>query len=283
MNHYPKHIGDFAAATQGLSLTERGAYEALLDQYYVHEAPLPLDRREVYRMAVTTTSAERKAVDYVLTRYFREEGDGWHQKRADAEIAAYREKAAKASASASIRWSGRNANASPRPTPDAMRTHSEGNANQNQNQNQNQEGQERSGEKPPPKRSKRPPDTPMPSDFAISDRVRAWAAKKGIERLDEHLESFRSKCLAKGYTYADWDQAFENAVRDDWAGINGKRAPPSLAERRANTVDNIINGTTGKAHERTIEGIAERVDREAPDALPIDVREQGRHRLRNSG
>lgn len=93
MNHYPHHIGDFAKKTKGLSLTERGAYRELLDQYYVHEKPLPLDKREVYRMAVAATPAERKAVDYVLGKYFVEKPDGWHQKRCDEEIVLYRKRA----------------------------------------------------------------------------------------------------------------------------------------------------------------------------------------------
>lgn len=96
MNHYPHHIGDFAKKTKGLTLTERGAYRELLDQYYVHEKPLPLDRREVYRMAVAATPAERKAVDYIITKYFSEQPDGWHNKRADEEIARYRMLAEKA-------------------------------------------------------------------------------------------------------------------------------------------------------------------------------------------
>jgi hypothetical protein len=50
--------------------------------------------------------------------------------------------------------------------------------------------------------------------------VKAWAADKGFKRLDAHLESFRSKAIAKSYSYADWDEAFMGAVRDDWAKLN---------------------------------------------------------------
>ena len=93
INHYPRHVGDFIRDTVGLSLAERGAYTALLDQYYASEKPLPLDAGERYRMAAATSAAERKAVDYVVSRYFTEQADGWHQKRADKEIAAYRSRA----------------------------------------------------------------------------------------------------------------------------------------------------------------------------------------------
>jgi hypothetical protein len=65
--------------------------------------------------------------------------------------------------------------------------------------------------------------TPLPDDFCISDRVRVWGQKNGIFNLDRHLEDFISKCRAKDYQYVDWDEAFMNAVRNDWARI-GKGA-----------------------------------------------------------
>ncbi len=71
--------------------------------------------------------------------------------------------------------------------------------------------------------------TPIPNDFAISERVRSWAAEKGFQRLDEHLEAFVSKAKAKAYTYADWDLAFMEAVREDWAKLrgNGRGSSPA--------------------------------------------------------
>src|SRR5574338_700586 len=96
MNHYPHHIGDFGKKTKGLSMTERGGYRDMLDWYYSHEKALPLERREIYRLALAATPAERKAVDYVLGKYFVEQVDGWHNKRADEEIAAYHKRAKQA-------------------------------------------------------------------------------------------------------------------------------------------------------------------------------------------
>lgn len=76
---------------------------------------------------------------------------------------------------------------------------------------------------PAPKPAKRKPiKTAMPEDFCISERVMAWAAEKGHGRLSDHLESFRSKCIAKAYAYADWDEAFMNAIRDDWAKLRSQ-------------------------------------------------------------
>jgi len=81
------------------------------------------------------------------------------------------------------------------------------------------------------KRARKRAATPIPEDFSVSDRVKAWATTKGFDRLDEHCEAFRRKCQAKGYTYVDWDSAFEEAVREDWAKLrtpdraNGFTAP----------------------------------------------------------
>lgn len=93
MNHYPRHVGDITRDTFGLSLTEFGAYDRLLDAYYATEKPLPLLASERYRLAGAISKPDRAAVDYIVTRYFIEEPDGWHQKRADAEIAMYRVRA----------------------------------------------------------------------------------------------------------------------------------------------------------------------------------------------
>jgi len=91
-----------------------------------------------------------------------------------------------------------------------------------QGKDQGKEGSGDSASKPaksaPAKRK-----TTMPEDFGISERVKAWATEKGHTRLAEHLESFRSKCRAKGYTYVDWDDAFMEAVRTNWANLGANK------------------------------------------------------------
>lgn len=66
----------------------------------------------------------------------------------------------------------------------------------------------------------------IPADFGISERVTRWAAEKGYTRLPERLERFVSVAKAKGYQYIDWDEAFMNAIRDDWAKF-GHASPAS--------------------------------------------------------
>lgn len=71
--------------------------------------------------------------------------------------------------------------------------------------------------------------TPLPADFGASDRVKAWAASKGFGLIDEHLDAFKRKASANGYAYVDWDSAFMEAIREDWAKLRGGRAgKPSL-------------------------------------------------------
>ncbi|VVE74176.1 hypothetical protein PCA31118_04696 [Pandoraea captiosa] len=89
MNYWERHIGDYIRDTVSLSMLEDGAYTRLLDQYYQNESPLPADKKEVYRLARATSTAERKAVDYVLQRYFELGADGFRQKRCDEVIEAF--------------------------------------------------------------------------------------------------------------------------------------------------------------------------------------------------
>ncbi|WP_080412481.1 helix-turn-helix domain-containing protein [Burkholderia ubonensis] len=66
--------------------------------------------------------------------------------------------------------------------------------------------------------------TPLPENFAISDRIRQWASDKGYARLQDRFDHFVGTSKAKGYRYVDWDQAFMNAIRDDWAKLGNDAA-----------------------------------------------------------
>jgi len=86
MNYYERHIGDYIRDTVSLTMLEDGAYNRLLDQYYQTERPLPADKKEIYRLARANSAPERKAVDYVLQRYFEATSEGYRQKRCDEVI-----------------------------------------------------------------------------------------------------------------------------------------------------------------------------------------------------
>lgn len=90
------------------------------------------------------------------------------------------------------------------------------------------EGKERTPS-PPPKKPSKKIKTPIPENFTVSDRVKEWAKSKGFDRLNEHLEAFKLKVAKGGLTYVDWDAAFMEAVRGDWAGLRNGRAGPAPA------------------------------------------------------
>ncbi len=67
---------------------------------------------------------------------------------------------------------------------------------------------------------KRNQKTYIPNNFTVSENVKVWAEEKGHERIDEHLEFFICACKAKGYQYINWDAAFMNAIRHNWASLD---------------------------------------------------------------
>lgn len=89
VNYYEKHIGDYIRDTVSLTMLEDGAYNRLIDQLYQTERALPKDKKEVYRLARAISQVERKAVDYVLDKFFTVTDEGHMQKRAQAVIEAY--------------------------------------------------------------------------------------------------------------------------------------------------------------------------------------------------
>jgi uncharacterized protein YdaU (DUF1376 family) len=104
VNFYPFHIGDYASATRHLTWLEDLAYRRLLDMYYVREAPLPADKRQVYRLLLASSEEQRDAVDAVLAEFFALGDHGYSHKRCDMELAAAQEKSVKAAKSARARW-----------------------------------------------------------------------------------------------------------------------------------------------------------------------------------
>ena len=72
-------------------------------------------------------------------------------------------------------------------------------------------------------------ETLIPDDFSVSERVIEWANKNKYYNLEKHLDSFVLKAKSKGYKYVDWDSAFMNAIRGNWAKIqNNNPRMPSL-------------------------------------------------------
>ena len=95
MFYYQFNIGDYAAATKGLSLLEDLAYRRVLDLYYTTEQPLNECLTDVAREIGMRD--QQQEVDYVVQKYFTLTADGWSQKRAEREVEAYQSKQKSAS------------------------------------------------------------------------------------------------------------------------------------------------------------------------------------------
>ena len=220
MNYYPFHIGDYAAHTRYLTLMEDLAYRRMLDLYYVSEKPLEPAEQTARLIGMRDHVAE---VGTILADFFEATEAGFINKRANEELDKFSLMKQGGRDGAAKRWGkagDREAIAPPSPPQ------SPPNSNQNQNQNQRKESTS-DASRPTPARKK----VPLPSDFAVSPRVSAWATEKGFDRLPDHLDAFRRKAEMNAYRYADWDLAFMEAVREDWAKLrgNGRVGPAPVA------------------------------------------------------
>lgn len=122
MHYYQFNIGDYKSHTEHLTEMEDLTYRRLLDWYYLHETPIPLEINETARQIRMRLHCD--CIALVLQEYFERTDDGWIHHRANKEIAKTGEKSEKASASAKARWNkAKDANALP--------TQSESNATQN--------------------------------------------------------------------------------------------------------------------------------------------------------
>ncbi len=74
----------------GLTWSQDLAYRRLLDSYY-STGTLPTDRDELHQIARATNEDERAAVDKVVKKYFRVEGDHLLQNRVEREFAERRD------------------------------------------------------------------------------------------------------------------------------------------------------------------------------------------------
>ncbi len=139
----------------------------------------------------------------MLQEFFHRGEDGWHNQRADIEIAKAQEKSDKARTSAGKRWhNDGNAN--------AMRTQSEGNAPNNQK---------------PRTKVKAERGTRLPADWQPDDELRAWAAGARPDLdIAVTVEKFRDYWHAIAGSRGvklDWGKTFRNWVREEKPG----RAP----------------------------------------------------------
>jgi len=229
VHHFPFHIGDYLAATSHLSNDEDLAFRRILDMYYHTELPIPLDTKWVAkRLRVTVES-----IQSVLQDLFTKHDDGYHHKRCDQEIAKYKSFTVSGKKGAAVRWgneTGREAIgglSGGYGVPIGSLSNPNGNREPRTENLKTSKASTSDASRPTPARKK----VSLPSDFAVSPRVSAWATEKGYDRLADHLDAFRRKAEMNAYRYVDWDLAFMEAIREDWAKLrgNGRSGPAPIA------------------------------------------------------
>lgn len=265
MNYYSHHIGDYARATTHLSLLEHGVYFRLLTKYYLDEKPLPVDVKAVVRMCGARSKEEVSSVTIILHEFFTLEDDGWHNKRADQGIEAYKAKQDKARASANARWEKENFDANAYDEEceryaNASSNHCDGNANhkpitnnhkpraksQEKNQDQERRSRDLAPQAAPANRGAR-----LSADWHPSQKDLDWAAE-AFPRIDASLEvaSFRDYWVAKAGkdgVKLDWSATFRNWMRNAKPrGFSGKLPSGNkqidLEERNRRVADEWLNG-----------------------------------------
>jgi uncharacterized protein YdaU (DUF1376 family) len=121
VNYWARWISAIRKRTADLSLIEMGAYDRLLDHYYAEEGPLPAELERCYRLAGAVTKAEQEAVRHVLGKFFVLAEDGYHNERADEELALGLKKIGAAQSNGKLggrpRGSGKNPTPAPAPKP----------------------------------------------------------------------------------------------------------------------------------------------------------------------
>jgi len=86
---------------------------------------------------------------------------------------------------------------------------------------------------------------PISPTFGISSEVKDWAQSRGITKLAERLEHFTDYCRATGKEYKDFDAAFRNACRQDWARLGTNDGVQAMTCAKCH--GSLSNGWTGSS------------------------------------
>lgn len=131
-------IDDWLRDCEELSHAQAGAYLKLMIWYYSRAKPIPNDMQRIYSRTRSMSREDQSAIDFVLTEFFRLDGNCWRQKKCEEEIKDWSKRTTAARDNAKARWTKEKAKENKEIyDADALRRQYGGNANQNQNQNQN--------------------------------------------------------------------------------------------------------------------------------------------------
>lgn len=222
MHYYQFNIGDYKSHTEHLSEMEDLTYRRLLDWYYLHETPIPLDENEVARQIRMRSHSDCIAV--VLREYFECTTEGWIHHRANKELSKAGDKSQKASESAKARWNKQK-------DANALQTQSESNATHNTlpiTQNTKHIVKTNRG-------TRLPTELEIPSDYVLFCRQ---------ERQD--LDPHKVWQHFKDYWTA---QPGQKGVKTDWAAtwrnwVRRQDAPKTNLSKTGQTNQTVMSGLT---------------------------------------
>ena len=93
MFYFKFHIGDYRRETPHLTLLEHGVYMTLMSTYYANEEALPIDEKQLFRIAGARTDEEKEAVKNVVSEFFKQTETQWVHSRIDFELQKYQTRA----------------------------------------------------------------------------------------------------------------------------------------------------------------------------------------------
>jgi uncharacterized protein YdaU (DUF1376 family) len=215
MHYYQFNIGDYKSHTEHLSEMEDLTYRRLLDWYYLHESPIPLEINETARQIRMRSHTD--CIALVLQEYFERTSDGWIHHRANEEILKAGDKSSKARESAKVRWSKeKNAN--------ALQTQSESNATHNT---------EHITQDTKPSKTNR--GTRLPQDWTLPLEWATWAIQTRPDLSPQKVsEVFHDHWISqpgqKGVK-TNWEATWRNWVRNQKAPVSNMSKTGEMNQR----------------------------------------------------
>jgi uncharacterized protein YdaU (DUF1376 family) len=104
MHYFEYNIKDYRADAFQLTLVQHGAYRQLIDQYYLNEKPLTLDIDDLCYELLIRGDDEKKAIVFILEKFFDKTEDGYAHKRCDVVIKKYQAKSNQSRNAVNTRW-----------------------------------------------------------------------------------------------------------------------------------------------------------------------------------
>ena len=214
MHYFQFNIKSYQSATAHLSNLEDLAYRRLIEHYYDTEKIIPSDLGLLSRRL----RIGLPELESVLSEFFTETENGWENEYCDDIINEYHAYTHRQSVNGSK--GGRGLKASAKPVlsgglavgkPDKASAKPITNYKQETINNKTSRNNKK----------------PVPPGFGITPELINWGKSKSVSetKLNEHMENFINQSLARDYRYVDWNAAFRNAVKANWAKLPEKREP----------------------------------------------------------